>query len=485
MTCPADAVTGLRPYPAYKDSGVSWLGKVPKHWSIVPGRSCYREKKIRNSGMIEKQVLSLSFGRIVVKPEGSLHGLVPASFETYQVIDPDDIIVRPTDMQNDQHSLRFGISRHRGIITSAYLCLVTSDALTREYGYLLLDSYDHKKVFYGLGSGLRQNLDWSDFKYLPCVQPPLPEQAAIVRYLTHIDRQIRQYIRAKQKLIKLLEEQKQVIIQQAVTRGLGPDVRLKSHRMEWLGDVPENWEVLPLKRMVSTRITDGPHETPTFLDEGVDFLSAESMVNGHFIFERRRGYISRKLHESYCQKCRPRRDDIFMCKSGATTGKVAIVETDKEFSVWSPLALIRVDETRALSLFIFAVLQSRYVQGQVRDISSYGTQPNLAMGAMERLIMAVPPLDEQHMILNQLDSRLSGIEAGVALVTRANSLLLEHRSSLIADVLTGKLDVREVVTSLPEEPSVQEFAYEERDLVTDDDVAETENQRDQAEEINE
>ena len=283
----------------------------------------------------------------------------------------------------------------------------------------------------------------------------------------------------------MLEEQKQAIIQQAVTRGLDPNVRLKPSGVEWLGDVPEHWEVLPLKRVVSTRITDGPHETPTFLDEGVDFLSAESMVNGHFIFERRRGYISRELHESYCQKCRPRRDDIFMCKSGATTGKVAIVETDKEFSVWSPLALIRVDETRALSRFMFAALQSRYVQGQVRDISSYGTQPNLAMGAMERLIMAVPPLDEQHMILNQLDSRLGGIEARVALVTRANSLLLEHRSSLIADVVTGKLDVQKVVTSLPEEPSVQELAYEEQGLITDDDAAETEDQGDQAEEINE
>src|SRR5690606_13818354 len=118
----------------------------------------------------------------------------------------------PTDLQNDRNSLRFGLSHHRGIITSAYMCLRTESPMSHEYGYLLLHTYDLKKIFYGLGSGLRQNLDWRDFTYLPCLVPPPDEQTAIVRFLDYMDRRIRRYIRAKQRLIKLLEEYKQVLI---------------------------------------------------------------------------------------------------------------------------------------------------------------------------------------------------------------------------------------------------------------------------------
>ncbi len=134
-----EAVTGRidvrtgQPYPAYKDSGVEWLGKVPEHWAVLPGRACFVEKpKEPNLGLRETTVLSLSYGRIVVKPPEKLHGLVPASFETYQVVDPLDIVVRPTDLQNDRNSLRFGLSRFRGIITSAYMCLQTNGRLVRQ-----------------------------------------------------------------------------------------------------------------------------------------------------------------------------------------------------------------------------------------------------------------------------------------------------------------------------------------------------------------
>ena len=242
----------LKPYPAMKDSGVPWLGEVPEHWKQLPGRACYRERQVPNTGFIETTVLSLSYGRIVVKPVDKLHGLVPASFETYQIVEPGDIIIRPTDLQNDWNSLRFGLSHNRGIITSAYLCFHTTDLWTREYGHLLLHTYDLSKVFYGLGSGLRQNLDWTDFKYLPCLVPPLPEQASIVRFLDHADRRIRHYIRAKQKLIALLEEQKQAIIHQAVTGQI--DVRTgqpypsyKDPGVEWLGALPEHWQVSRVK----------------------------------------------------------------------------------------------------------------------------------------------------------------------------------------------------------------------------------------------
>ena len=165
-------MSNLKPYPHYKSSGIEWLGGVPAHWKQMHGRTCYYEKKTPNTGMQETTVLSLSYGQIVVKPVEELHGLVPASFETYQIVEPGDIIIRPTDLQNDWNSLRSGLSSHHGVITSAYMCFYTKGIMSREYGHLLLHTYDLKKVFYGLGSGLRQNLNWSDFKYLPCPTPP-------------------------------------------------------------------------------------------------------------------------------------------------------------------------------------------------------------------------------------------------------------------------------------------------------------------------
>ena len=450
----------IQPYPAYKPSGIPWLGNVPAHWRLLAGRACYTSKQALNKGMIENTVLSLSYGQVKIRPEEKLHGLVPESFETYQIVEPDDIVCRPTDLQNDWNSLRFGLSRHRGIITAAYICLRTAPELTKRYGYLLLHAYDLKKVFYGLGSGLRQNLGWTDFKALPCLVPPLSEQAAIVRYLDHADRRIRRYINAKRKLIALLEEEKQAIINQAVTRGLDPTVPLKPSGVEWLGDVPVHWAIRPLKRWVSTKITDGPHETPALLADGIPFMSAESMVGGRLDFRRRRGFISRQQHEVYCRKCRPQRDDIFMCKSGATTGKVAIVETTDEFSVWSPLALIRVDPQKVLARLLFTVLQAQYVQRQVQDSWSYGTQPNLAMGAMERLVVVLPPIDEQREMFAHLGQATKRLSEVVDRARRQVELLHEYRIRLIADVVTGKLDVREVAAQLPDEADDQDPLYE-------------------------
>ena len=268
-------MTGLKPFPAYKDSGTSWLGDVPEHWDIAPGKACFSVKKVSNKGIKERTVLSLSYGTIRVRQEEELHGLVPESFETYQIVEPGDIICRPTDLQNDWNSLRFGISRHKGTITSAYICLQTFPRVDTQYGHKLLHAYDLKKIFYGLGSGLRQNLEWEDFKYLPCPIPPLDEQAAIVRYLDDADQRIRAYVSAKERLIALLEEERQAVIHQAVTRGLDPNVKLKPSGVEWLGDVPEHWEIQQLKqksRIFRGRFSHRPRNDASLYDGPYPFI---------------------------------------------------------------------------------------------------------------------------------------------------------------------------------------------------------------------
>lgn len=259
-------ISELKPYPTNKASGVPWLGTVPEHWKTLPALAVYCPRQVKNIGLIEKTVLSLSYGRIVVKPPEKLRGLVPESFETYQIVDPGNIIVRTTDLQNDQTSLRIGQAKDRGIITSAYMCLEAKSLVSSEFAYQYLNAYDILKIIYGYGSGLRQNLDFSDIKRMPVLVPPLPEQAVIVRFLDHADRKIRRYVRAKQKLIKLLEEQKQAIIHRAVTRGLDPNVRLKPSGVEWLGDVPDHWRIVALKHVLK-RLVDCEHKTAPAVEQ--------------------------------------------------------------------------------------------------------------------------------------------------------------------------------------------------------------------------
>lgn len=218
---------GINGSARFKSSGVDWIGDVPSHWDVLKGFQLIYEKQEKNIGLKENQVLSLSYGKIVIKPMEKLHGLVPASFETYQIVDSGDIIIRPTDLQNDKVSLRVGLVRDRGIITSAYLCLKTRENIIPEYVYYLLHSYDIKKVFYGLGSGLRQNLGFIDFKRLPMLLPPKNEQAEIVKYISEKTAGLKDALDCFNKEIQLLKEYRTKIISDLVTGKIDVrDVRL-------------------------------------------------------------------------------------------------------------------------------------------------------------------------------------------------------------------------------------------------------------------
>jgi len=242
-------IADLEPYPEYKDSGLPWLGQVPEHWKVLPAFGAFAPNHERNDGMKEKTVLSLSYGRIVVKPPEKLHGLVPESFETYQIVNPGDIVLRATDLQNDHKSLRVGMVRDRGIITSAYLALRASAEVSPDFGFQFLNVWDTSKAIYGYGAGLRQNLDFSHFKRMPVAIPPPEEQAAIVRFLGWATKRLERAIRAKRMVIALINEEKQAIIQRAVTRGLDPSVPLRPSGIPWLGDIPQHWEVRKLRTL--------------------------------------------------------------------------------------------------------------------------------------------------------------------------------------------------------------------------------------------
>jgi type I restriction enzyme S subunit len=442
-------IANLQPYPEYKESGLPWLGGIPRHWNSGPGFAAFREKQVKNTGMQEKTVLSLSYGRIVVKPPEKLHGLVPDSFETYQIVNPGDIIIRSTDLQNDWNSLRVGLVRDRGIITSAYLCFCTTGTLSPEYGYQLLHSFDLMKVFYGLGSGLRQNLDWSDFKRMLIFIPPPDEQAAMVRFLDYANGRLERAIRAKRKVIALLHEQKQAIIHRAVTRGLDPTVPLKPSGIPWLGDIPRHWEVLRSKYL----FREIEHRSPTGQETRLSMSQKWGLVPSSRIEEKRlvsESGVGAKI-------CRP--GDIVLNRLKAHLGVFALASerglVSPDYTVFRP---IRNMEAR----YFEAMYRTPACRVELRQRAKGIVQGfwRLYTDDFYDIRLPVPPVDEQKRIMAQLDIDLSGVNTANNRLEREISLLREYRTRLVADVVTGKLDVRPAARQLPAEAELPEALAE-------------------------
>ncbi|MBL0639884.1 restriction endonuclease subunit S [Aeromonas hydrophila] len=210
-------IKGLNQNAPMKKSGVDWVGDIPEHWSLQPGFIVFNENKKSNKGMIESQVLSLSYGKIIVKAKEKLNGLVPESFETYQVVSPGNIIIRCTDLQNDKTSLRTGFVKNHGIITSAYLCLNISLEQNAEYIHYFLHALDVCKEIYRYGSGLRQSLSFSDFKRMLVITPPIEEQDQIVTFIREQEENTMSAVELLKTQIEKLTEYKKSLIHSAVT----------------------------------------------------------------------------------------------------------------------------------------------------------------------------------------------------------------------------------------------------------------------------
>lgn len=213
-----EAVTkGLDPNVEMKDSGIEWIGEIPKHWKIYTLTQIFDQVKCKNSFMKETNLLSLSYGRIIQKDINKTGGLLPENFEGYNIIENGDIVLRLTDLQNDHTSLRVGLATQKGIITSAYITIRNKSENNCEYLYYYLHSFDIYKGFYGMGSGVRQGLTYDGIKYLKFALPTKQEQEQTIKYLNSMEEQINNLILQKQQIITELESYKKSLIYECVT----------------------------------------------------------------------------------------------------------------------------------------------------------------------------------------------------------------------------------------------------------------------------
>ena len=313
------------------------------------------------------------------------------------------------------------------------------------------------KVFYGLGSGLRQNLDWPDFKHLPCSIPPLPEQTAIVRFLDHADRRIRRYIRAKQKLIELLEEQKQVIIHQAVTGQI--DVRTgqpyptyKPSGVEWLDDVPEHWQLLRLKDVAQVQ---------TGLTLGKDYRSTRTISRPYLrVANVQAGCLdlthvkSINVPLNEADRTTLLTGDVLMTEGGDIDklGRGCVwrdelpgcLHQNHIFSVRCRRGLLSPEFLVGLMGSIHGRAYFEFTAKQTTNLASTNSS------TLRKFPVFLPVLEEQVAILNVISEETNALDNAIGRSKREIDLIQEYRTRLIADVVTGKLDVREAATELPE-----------------------------------
>lgn len=410
-----------------------WISKIPAHWQAHKMKHLFSERSEKgypnepllvasqNMGVVPKNV----YGNRTVEAQKDLHLL--------KLVRVGDFVI---SLRSFQGGLEYAY--YQGIISPAYTILIPHEPMSGSYFRYLAKS----KPFIGLltlcVTGIRegQNIDYAKLKNHLLPVPPREEQDQIVRFLDWKVSSINKLINIKHKEISELNES------------------LNTKLRDVLLSVPNVKEV-PLKRICSVPMTDGPHETPAFVDSGIPFVSAEASHDGRIHLDECRGFITREQHEVYCQKVRPHKNDIFIVKSGSTTGKTVMVDFDEEFSIWSPLALVRCNNL-AMPRYVFFYCTSVMFQKQVRDNWSFGTQPNIGMGVLENLRLPLPEIEEQRAIVDTLDAYWSKVLQVKCNLKKQIEEFQSLKTRIIADAVTGKIDVRGI--EIPEYEFVDEDA---------------------------
>ena len=420
---------------------LDWIGGIPNRWEVHSLGSQLAANKSSNKGLVESRVLSLSYGRVIVKPLDKLRGLVPESFETYQNVEPGDIVIRPTDLQNDQTSLRVGQSMHRGIITSAYICLRPTDSLNHRYASYLLAAYDFMKVFYGFGSGLRQNLDVKHIKHIPVPVPSLEEQGLIVRYLDHAELRIAKAIAAKQDVVRLLREARLAMISETVLAGSGTEAERMESGIPGVGSVPAHWRIRRAKyvwKAVDVRSITGTEERLTVSSaSGIVPRSSKNVT----MFEAAT-YVGHKVVQP---------NDLVINSLWAWAGGLGVSAHHGLVSPVYGVYRLR-DDAQCDPEFMHNLLRSNACQWQfqVRSKGIWRSRLSITDEAFFDMPLPLPPLDEQRTIADTIRTQTANVDRAIASVLDEIALLKEYRTRLISDVVTGKLDVRDESAKLPD-----------------------------------
>ena len=402
----------------YKDSGIEWIGRIPKDWKVCSLSQMAKEHYISNKNIHNQNLLSLSYGKIVNKNINTTDGLLPASFDTYQIVEDGNIVLRLTDLQNDQRSLRVGLSTQKGIITSAYLALEAMSLVLPKYLHYQLHSADIKKVFYSMGNGVRQNLNWVELRKLNCILPSLDEQQAIASYLDKKCAEIDSLVELQEQMIAQLTDYKQSVITGAVTKGLNPEAELVSSGIDWIGDVPKTWNTQRLKFLCT--IQTGNQDTQ------------DSDPVGIYPFYVRSPIVERSNKYSF------EGEGILMAGDGAGAGRV-FHHVYGKYAVHQ--RVYRLANIKGInSDFLFYFLSSLFCKEMDRG-SAQSTVPSVRLPMLQNFSVCIPSVEEQNDIVSLLDAKCHEIDTLISIKRQKIETLKDYKKSIIFEAVTGKTNI--------------------------------------------
>ncbi|MDD6814365.1 MAG: restriction endonuclease subunit S [Akkermansia muciniphila] len=442
---------------AMKNSGVEWIGEIPVGWSLMRLKSLFNFGKglaITKENLIENGTPVISYGQIHSKENtgtglcDSLFRFVDTRFLTtspQSLVKKGDFIIADTSEDLDGCGNCVYVDDDT-VLFAGYHTIILKTKYSKNNKYLsyLFKSDNWRSQIRSRVSGVKLfSISQKILNTVTCVFPSQEEQASISILLDTKCAEIDKVVEQTRATIEEYKKLKQAIITEAVTKGVRGPRPMKPSGVEWIGDIPEEWVVLKTLWLLEMPITDGPHETPTLYDEGIPFISAEAVScgRGRIDFSHKRGYISKEYYDECCKKYTPRLHDIYMIKSGATTGRVSMVDTEEVFTIWSPLAVLRANQEKMLPRFLFYSLQADYYQKQISLSWSFGTQQNIGMRVLEQLKIATPDADEQQEIAAYLDTKCAEIDRIIGKKEQFIEELGSYKKSLIYEYVTGKKQV--------------------------------------------
>lgn len=440
----------LKPHAAYKYSGVPWLGQVPAHWRISRSKRLFSPRKdlaqpddvqlsaTQAYGVIPQAEYEEKVSRRVVKI--SMH------LEKRRHVEKDDFVI-------SMRSFQGGLERAwaSGAIRSSYVVLKPEPTVDVGFFAYLFKSHDYIRALQSTADFIRdgQDLNFSNFCQVDLPLPPMDEQVAIGRFLDHANRRIDRFIRAKKKLVALLKEQKQAIIHRAVTRGLNPSVPMKDSGVPWLGEIPMHWEIAPFSVVADIIDPNPSHRNPIYRRDGFPFISTIEFT-GHddIVLE-----TSRRVSESTVveqeRRCSFRDGSMAFSRKG-TIGAVRILPPGIRMALLDSLCVINCKNGTHIK-YMYRQIGSGVLTAQLMMIARGAALSQISIGRVQGLRIILPPFSEQMEIAQYVDEKMPDVHAAIEYSERQISLLRAYRTRLISDVVTGQLDVREVVKGLPVE----------------------------------
>lgn len=437
-------------YPDYKDSGVAWLGEVPGHWKSVPMKHLVR---LQSGGTPSKENEAYWEGTI---PWASAKDM-KAEFLT----DTEDHITKHAIEQGAASLLESGsvIFVVRGMILARMFPVAVTRApmainqdlkaaipgphLISDYlAWYLRGTADESLCRLDEAGHGTKALRMDAWTSLEVALPPLAEQASLAAFLDRETAKIDALVVEQERLIDLLKEKRQAVISHAVTKGLNPDAPMKDSGIEWLGALPDHWERVQLGRLCRY-ISDGPHFSPKYVDDGITFLSARNVKVDGWDFDDVK-YISDDDYEDFSRRIIPEFGDILYTKGG-TTGVARVVDFRDKFQVWVHIAVLKIDDLISNPWFVSYALNSIGCYEQSQILTRGATNNDLGLTRLVKIWLALPPILEQFAIATFLDRETAKLDSLVAEAQHAIDLLKERRAALISAAVTGRIDVRGLV----------------------------------------